>query len=416
MKYKFVEATIAYESFLYYSLDRASIAKHRDIIEMSQWKLRIVPYTHQFPDGGESICYQIQGFLPISKVFKKRRLNFEELALLLYGVIHTISNAKLSGLLPDSFVLDPQYVYLSHNSIQPYLLYIPALTDMSLKEEFLTLLDFLAGVVDTSVPNTSKLVETLKTITETDFDMNAIINTVISAANNNVVSAPKKYLEPPKKAEPKPQPQAVQPPQATPEAVQTAQAAPQASPQTAPPPQATPEPVQAAPPPKLTPQPAPPRQSTPRPTAPTPTPEEKRGFFARFFKIGVKENSENDFLPTIDDRTMIDFTAQEDGEGQPMLYLMDGNSRVEQIEIKGESFVLGRNPTQVDYCFEGDAKGVSRVHAAIIYDGSNYYATDKGSAGGTFVNDERIPPSGSAPIKNGDIIRLYNKRLLFEVL
>jgi len=445
-RYEFTETTIAYENFLYYRMDRATIPKHREIIGENGGKLRIVPYTHQFPDGGESICYHIQGFLPIEKVFKRRRLNFEELALLLYGVIHTISNAKVAGLLADSFVLSPRYVYLSPDSIQPFLLYLPTLSDLTLKEEFTTLLDFLENAVDASIPNTTKLVHTLKTITNRDFDMNAIINTVVAAANSNKVAAPKKYLEEPK-ATPKVsqlpktgQPQQPQQPPATTRTSQTQQSQQeeqteqteqieqteliepiepieqtqqtQQSPVNTAPQQMQPAPQSA---PKPPPQPAPPRSNKPRNTPPQPQ-ADKRGFFARFFNIGIKKQ-EDDFLPTIDDRTMIDFTAQDEGEGQPMLYVLEGSSRVAQIEIKGDAFILGRNPTQVDYCFDGeDSKGVSRVHAAIIYDGSNYYANDKGSAGGTFVNDERIPPSGSALIKNGDIIRLYNKRLLFEVL
>ena len=99
-----------------------------------------------------------------------------------------------------------------------------------------------------------------------------------------------------------------------------------------------------------------------------------------------------------------------------VLYLLDKDARTVQIPITKSEFILGRKWEKVDYCFVGEGMGgVSRVHAAIISDGSGYYITDKNSSGGTFINGSRLEGGQSAPLRNGDVISLYNVRLLFEV-
>jgi len=357
--YSFMETTIANEKYLYYHLEAPSIPKHREVIIANADKLRIVEYTHQVPDGSESICYAIQGYIPLEATFRRRKINFEELILLLYGVVHTLSNAKKCELIEDSFILNPRYVYLKHDSIQPYLMYIPTMLDMSLKDEFISLLDFLDGVADPTIPNTKKLLSVIRDIVLDDFNMHAIINVVVQAANKKEVIAPKKVAKP---------------------------------------------------------QIAPPSQPKAIPAAVKP-PEQKQGFLSKVFGIGIKQQDDpDDYVPSIDDRTMIDFTAYGDDDNRPVLFVMEGVSRTVQIPVTSDAFVLGRNRAQVDFCFDGPGdKGISRVHAAIIFDGSSYYAIDKGSAGGTFVNDMRLAPGVSAPLKNGDFIRLYTKQLLFEI-
>ena len=386
-KYSFMETTIADEKFLHYHPPGAIVHAHRDTILDNSDKLRIVYYTHQVPDGSESVCYSIQDYIPLEKTFRKRRINFEELILLLYGVVHTLSNAKKCGLFEDSFILNPSHVYLKHDSIQPYLLYFPTKVDISLRDEFLTLMDFLDNVADPDIPNTKELVGVIKDIARDNFDMHAIIKVVVQTANTKEIVSPERISKQSTEKNAKVEP--------------TSQAAAQAT--TA-----------------HKPQPAPRQASSPSKPAPvTRQSEQKQGFFTRFFAgwFGIKQSEPDDFLPTIDDRTMIDFTAYGDDDGKPILYVMEGNTRTAQIPVTSDAFVLGRSRNEVDFCFDGtNDKGISRVHAAIIYDGSNYFVTDKGSSGGTFVNSVRLSPSGSAPIKNGDTISLYNKHLLFEIV
>ena len=432
-KYNFMETIIANEKYLHYHPEGRTMPEHRNIILKNAERLRIVSYNHQSPDGTESICYAVHGYIPLEKTFRRRLINFEELILLLYGIVHTISNAGKCGLLEDSFILNPSHVYLNHDSIQPYLMYLPIITGTSLQDEFLALMSFLNRVADPGVPNTKKLVSVIRDIALEDFDMQLIINVVVQAANKKKVIAPKRTPKPVQAPIPVQTPEPVQTP--APEPVQTPAPAPVQSQQTSPNVSAADvsqstakQDVQqsqqiSAPAPKA--QPMPKTQPAPRPvsaakkpapTAPSKQQEQKQGFFARFFGFGIKQKEPDDFLPTIDDRTMIDFTAYGDEDGRPVLYVMDGDSRTVQIPVTKDAFLIGRDRSKVDHCFDGAAdKGISREHAAIIFDGSNYFVVDKGSSGGTFVNDVRLAPNGSAALTNGDVISLYTKKLLFEI-
>jgi len=397
MKYKFLETVISYETFLHYNPERPAIQDYRDIIKENNDKFRIISYSHLFPDGSESICYNISNYLPLSKAFGKRLLKWEELVLLLYGIIHTIANARKCGLEKGEFVLNPNYIYLDHDSIQPYLIYIPAETDISLREEFISLLTFLENCYDLEYVNSEKLIRLLQNISQTEpLDIRAVAKVVVDAANTNEVKAP-------------PPPVSVKPQAAKPQAAKSQAAKPQAAaaanPAPAPPP-AVDNQVKKQPAPRYMPKPA---ESKPEKQEP------KRGFFTRVFGWAIKQKDPDDFLPAIDDKTMIDFEAYDETANIPVLFVLEGEARTEQIPITGDSFVLGRNKSEVDHCFETD-RGISRVHAEVIYNGSNYFIVDRGSAGGTFVNGERVASGQSSPIKTGDIIGLYKKKLVFEIV
>ncbi|MCL1877580.1 MAG: FHA domain-containing protein, partial [Defluviitaleaceae bacterium] len=145
------------------------------------------------------------------------------------------------------------------------------------------------------------------------------------------------------------------------------------------------------------------------------------GFIRRLISSlsGSKEpaNYEDPFAD-FDEKTMISQTDTSTiGLNVAVLCEMDGGMRICQIPITKDSFVLGRKRNEADYCFEGNTaadKGISRIHASIVFDGSDYYLTDKGSSGGTFLNENRLAPGQSAKIVHGDRIRLYQKELIFE--
>jgi predicted component of type VI protein secretion system len=224
----------------------------------------------------------------------------------------------------------------------------------------------------------------LQNISQTEpLDIRAVAKVVVDAANTNEVKAP------PPPASAKPQAQKPQPAAATPA-----------------PPSAVDNQVKKQPAPRYMPRPA---ESKPEKQEP------KKGFFTRVFGWAIRQKDPDDFLPVIDDKTMIDFEAYDETANIPVLFVLEGEARTEQIPITGDSFVLGRNKSEVDHCFETD-RGISRVHAEVIYNGSNYFIIDRGSAGGTFVNGERVASGQSFPIKTGDIIGLYKKKLVFEIV
>jgi DNA-binding winged helix-turn-helix (wHTH) protein len=71
--------------------------------------------------------------------------------------------------------------------------------------------------------------------------------------------------------------------------------------------------------------------------------------------------------------------------------------------------VIGRAPDATIVC---DAAGVSRHHARILVANGQATIEDLGSKNGTFVGDDRIV---SAPLSDGDEIRLGTARLTFRI-
>lgn len=63
----------------------------------------------------------------------------------------------------------------------------------------------------------------------------------------------------------------------------------------------------------------------------------------------------------------------------------------------------------------GEEGGVSRAHAKIYYDGSQFSIEDQNSTNSTFVNRQKLNAKTPAPIKNGDEIRLGKVAMRFQV-
>lgn len=94
------------------------------------------------------------------------------------------------------------------------------------------------------------------------------------------------------------------------------------------------------------------------------------------------------------------FTFYIPGFGQPI-----------RLAIKDEillgRFQEGLPPPDVDLNpFYGYLSGVSRRHAKIKVSGSEIMLLDLGSSNGTWINESKLLPHQSQPLKSGDIIRL----------
>jgi hypothetical protein len=76
-------------------------------------------------------------------------------------------------------------------------------------------------------------------------------------------------------------------------------------------------------------------------------------------------------------------------------------------------FSIGRSGSSLN--FAGD-KSVSRSHALITFDGTNYVIQDQGSGNGTIVNDKRLGQDEKAVLRNGTIIKIGTAtELMFEM-
>jgi hypothetical protein len=81
-----------------------------------------------------------------------------------------------------------------------------------------------------------------------------------------------------------------------------------------------------------------------------------------------------------------------------------------QLILSRPEFTIGRAES-CDLGLFGDP-GVERVHARILRRGGGFVLADAGTAGGTFVNDERV--AGQTPLSSGDQIRIGSNVLSFR--
>jgi hypothetical protein len=64
--------------------------------------------------------------------------------------------------------------------------------------------------------------------------------------------------------------------------------------------------------------------------------------------------------------------------------------------------------------YGGGSAGVSRQHARMIREGDDWSIEDLSSTNGTYVNDQAVPPSEPAPLKDGDTVRCGQLVLTFH--
>lgn len=104
--------------------------------------------------------------------------------------------------------------------------------------------------------------------------------------------------------------------------------------------------------------------------------------------------------------------AQEDAAGAYLVVLQHGPEHSQPILLNGNNITIGRDPRLVQVPLADQS--VSRLHARIRRRKGEYWLYDEGSAGGTYLNFERI---GLAPhlLQEGDQIQLGRVLLRFHL-
>lgn len=64
----------------------------------------------------------------------------------------------------------------------------------------------------------------------------------------------------------------------------------------------------------------------------------------------------------------------------------------------------------------GEEGGVSRLHAKLFLNGSQYLVEDQNSTNFTFINRQKLAPKTPTPIKDGDELRLGRVTLMFQTV
>ena len=116
-----------------------------------------------------------------------------------------------------------------------------------------------------------------------------------------------------------------------------------------------------------------------------------------------------------DDEVTQIFTTGQTKTSQAELYISKANAETgmqgQRVKIS-IPFSIGRSGSSLN--FTGD-KSVSRSHALITFDGTNYVIQDQGSGNGTVVNDKRLAQGEQAVLRNGTVIKIgYENEMMFE--
>lgn len=88
-----------------------------------------------------------------------------------------------------------------------------------------------------------------------------------------------------------------------------------------------------------------------------------------------------------------------------------GVNSCEDIWIKGENFLIGKNAGQVDGVIS--AEGVSRLHARITQEDNTFFIEDLNSTNGTYLNDKALEYHEPQELKPDDRIRFGVEEYLF---
>lgn len=84
----------------------------------------------------------------------------------------------------------------------------------------------------------------------------------------------------------------------------------------------------------------------------------------------------------------------------------------EILKLEGHLWVAGRDPSCEIQIDDGRA---SRRHFELMQTGEGFFVTDLGSANGTLLNDEALPANEAYQLTSGDILKVSNVTVQFEV-
>ena len=169
--------------------------EHRAVCRAYEDKLGLVRYCHK-EDGSYFCEYDTAGLIPLTKYFvTDKKARAKDIVVLMHGVLMTLIVGKKIGLFENSFVLQPEYVFVHKNSTKPKLIYLPMEVDLNQADEYVSLLDFLEEACDYSDTLAGGIVFALKRI---GYDINEAASIIVEAANKNRVD--EKYIKTPEEA------------------------------------------------------------------------------------------------------------------------------------------------------------------------------------------------------------------------
>jgi hypothetical protein len=95
------------------------------------------------------------------------------------------------------------------------------------------------------------------------------------------------------------------------------------------------------------------------------------------------------------------------------LVLKSRNRDYPDLEMQGESFLIGKKKDAVDGLLK--ARGISRIHGKLTKEGEEYYLTDLNSTNGTYLNGGRLEVNEKARIHEGDLVGFAGVEYIVEM-
>ena len=108
--------------------------------------------------------YDIRGLVSILDYFSRgTKASADDLVMLMHGVLLTLICGKKLGLIENSFVLMPEFVFVRHKTLRPKLVYLPMETDYNQAAGYNDLIQFLSDVYDKNDILSRQLIAALTT-------------------------------------------------------------------------------------------------------------------------------------------------------------------------------------------------------------------------------------------------------------
>jgi len=120
------------------------------------------------------------------------------------------------------------------------------------------------------------------------------------------------------------------------------------------------------------------------------------------------ESYEDDFEGSIGETTVLGISSQ------PMIFpVLIRIRNNEKVIVNKMEFLIGKDPTRVDYCIF-DNNAVSRVHAKIISRNGEFFVIDNHSTNHVYVNGMLIDANAEVRLTHGSRVRLGNEDFEFR--
>lgn len=312
-----------------------------------------LPCVDQKHEGCVEYYYEITGRQNMGLVYERRKLTCEQLRGLLRELERILEAAREYLLTPDHFILTPEYMYFHTKSEKLSLCYYPDY-EKDIRESFLDLAEYLLGKLDKS--DTAGIefgYDLYQCALEPNFSLLDILHQHAGSE------------------EPKPQhtePTAYESPTSVQEEIL-----------------------------------------------------EKTGSWKNFFKKKQKKPCLEDYVAEaaclgsgsalfLKEQASVKpsgketvFLQQEKRKG---LMLQSRDPEYPDMEIAGDSFLIGKRRGSVDGCIPSPT--ISRIHARITKEGGVYYLEDLNSTNGTWAEQRQLDPYEMFPLEDGMRVTFAN--------